>query len=231
MRFEVIDKGIGIDTDAQSRLFKPFEQADKSMTRKYGGTGLGLAISKQLVQMMDGDISVESSSGQGSRFLFDVWLDKSGEEALFAEPAFFEETPELRLKCKFSGTRILLAEDEPINQEVSRDLLENVGLVVDLAEDGRQALSLAQQNHYALILMDLQMPHLNGIEATVAIRAQSLNRQTPILAMTANTFEEDRQICIEAGMNDHIAKPVDLENLYQTLLGWLEEQDRMCIEK
>ena len=231
LHFEVTDNGIGINADAQSRLFMPFEQADNSMTRKYGGTGLGLAISKRLVQMMDGDIGVESSPGQGSRFWFNVWLDKSGEEAFASESASTNDMPELRLKSKFSGARILLAEDEPINQEVSRGLLEDVGLVVDLAEDGRQALSLAQQNRYALILMDLQMPHLNGIEATRAIRAQSLNCQTPILAMTANAFDEDRQMCIVAGMNDYIAKPVAPENLYKTLLAWLEEQGRWHIEE
>jgi CheY-like chemotaxis protein len=125
------------------------------------------------------------------------------------------------LKAQFAGTCILLAEDEPINQEVSRGLLEDVGLVVDLAEDGVQALELAKQNRYVLILMDMQMPHLNGVDATRAIRALPGYANTPILAMTANAFDEDRQVCIEAGMNDHIAKPVDPERLFETLLKWL----------
>lgn len=226
VRFAVTDNGIGIDADTRSRLFHPFEQADNSMTRKYGGTGLGLAISKRFVQMMDGEIGAESRPGQGSTFWFTVWLGKSGEEACTIEPTFPDDTPELQLRRKFSGSRVLLAEDEPINQEVSRALLEDAGLVVDLAEDGRQALSLARQNRYALILMDLQMPHLNGIEATRAIREQSLNRRTPILAMTANAFEEDRQACIEAGMKEHIAKPVEPEKLYQVLLAWLQAPGR-----
>lgn len=130
----------------------------------------------------------------------------------------------MRLQTRFAGTRILLAEDEPVNQEVSRGLLEDVGLVVDLAADGAQALALAQQNPYALILMDMQMPEMNGVEATQAIRAGSINNATPILAMTANAFDEDRQVCLDAGMNDHIAKPVDPDSLYETLLGWLEKR-------
>jgi len=124
--------------------------------------------------------------------------------------------------ARYLGARILLAEDEPINQEVSRGLLEDIGLQVDLAADGQEAVDLARRHRYALILMDMQMPNLNGVEATRAIRAESINRQTSILAMTANAFDEDRQICLAAGMNDHIAKPVDPEVLYETLLKWLE---------
>jgi CheY-like chemotaxis protein len=122
---------------------------------------------------------------------------------------------------EFSGTRILLAEDEPINQEVSRGLLEDAGLVVDLAEDGAQAVTLARQNRYALILMDMQMPNLNGVDATKAIRALPGYAEIPILAMTANAFDEDRQVCLDAGMNDHIGKPVDPDKLFETLLKWL----------
>ena len=122
----------------------------------------------------------------------------------------------------FAGSRILLAEDEPVAQEVARGLLESVGLLVDLAADGQQALELARKNRYALVLMDMQMPQLNGVEATKAIRAESLNSTTPILAMTANAFDEDRQICLEAGMNEHIAKPVNPQRLFETLLAWLE---------
>jgi signal transduction histidine kinase/CheY-like chemotaxis protein len=223
LHFEVEDTGIGIAAEDQKRLFTAFEQADGSMTRKYGGTGLGLAISKRLVNMMGGDAGVESQPGSGSTFWFTVRLGKAPtvNGAISSVPIFSPDSAEIRLKAQFPGTRILLAEDEPINQEVSRGLLEDVGLAVDLAEDGMQAVELAKQSRYALILMDMQMPHLNGIDATKAIRALPGYATTPILAMTANVFGEDRQVCIDAGMNDHIGKPVDPDKLFETLLKWL----------
>ena len=223
LRFAVQDTGIGISVEDQKRLFNAFEQADGSTTRKYGGTGLGLAISKRLIKMMGGDVGVDSQADSGSTFWFTVRLGKVT-NAVPPEPTFATESAEARLKASFSGTHILLVEDEPINQEVSRGLLEDAYLSVDLAEDGVQALEMAKRNRYALILMDMQMPNMNGVDATRAIRMESLNRDTPILAMTANAFDEDRQVCLDAGMDDHIGKPVDPEMLYQTLLAWLDKR-------
>ncbi|MEI7431593.1 MAG: ATP-binding protein, partial [Betaproteobacteria bacterium] len=222
LRFEVHDTGIGISSEDQKRLFTAFEQSDGSMTRKYGGTGLGLAISKRLAKLMGGDAGVESRPGVGSTFWFTVQIGKAT-DAVMPAATVAQDTAEARLKASFSGTRILLVEDEPINLEVSRDLLEDVGLKVDVAEDGVIAVALTKQNCYALILMDMQMPNLNGIDATRVIRALPGYVETPILAMTANAFDQDRRASIEAGMNDHIAKPVDPEKLFETLLKWLSK--------
>lgn len=222
MRFEVKDSGIGVPQEAQTSLFSSFQQADASTTRKYGGTGLGLAICKQLVQLMGGKIGLVSKPDFGSTFWFELELPKGGDELADEEVVFFEDA-EKTLIAEFSGVRILVAEDDEINQEVARCLLEDIGLVIDLAKDGQQAIDLAKQNHYALILMDMQMPNVNGINASIAIRnGESRNRATPILAMTANAFAEDRSACLEAGMNDHISKPVVPEHLYSTLLKWLK---------
>ena len=225
LRFEVSDTGIGIGDDAQRRLFQSFEQADNSMTRKYGGTGLGLSICKRLVALMGGEIGVASVPGQGSTFWFVVALARCAQGAAAPASAASPAEAEQRLRAGFAGRRILLAEDEPITQEVTCGMLEHVGLVVDVAEDGRQAVELARRNAYALILMDMQMPEMNGLEAARAIRADSPNAATPILAMTANAFDEDRDTCLAAGMNEHISKPVDLPRLYATLLRWLAHRD------
>jgi PAS domain S-box-containing protein len=219
LRCTVADTGIGIQAEDLGRVFSAFEQADSSMSRRYGGTGLGLAISKRLVELMGGEIGVDSEPGRGSRFWFSVRLDKADAAGeLAANP---QETAETRLLREFSGARVLLVEDEPINSEVSCCLLEDVGLVVDLAVDGAEAVAMARANRYALILMDMQMPNLNGVDATRAIRADSLNSDTPILAMTANAYEEDRQACFAAGMNEHIGKPINPDLLFACLLRWL----------
>jgi len=221
LRWEVSDTGIGIAPAEQARLFTAFEQADGSTTRKYGGTGLGLAISKRLANMMGGEIGVNSASGTGSTFWFTTRLGLAANQA--APVAERESTlaAEDQLLRDYSGTRVLLAEDEPINQEVSMMLLEDVGFDIDLAADGVEAVNLARQKRYDLILMDIQMPNLNGQDATRAIRADTLNTRTPILAMTANAFDEDRQACLLAGMDDHIGKPINPDGLYEVLLSWL----------
>jgi CheY-like chemotaxis protein len=190
------------------------------MTRKYGGTGLGLAISKRLIEQMGGTVGIESTLGSGSTFWFTVRLAMTPPVPAQEPPA---QTPEAQLKSRHAGAHVLLAEDEPINQEVTCMLLEQVGLKVDLAMNGSEAVALARLSRYALILMDMQMPEMNGVDATRAIRRAPLNAATPILALTANAFEQDRQICLDAGMNDHIPKPIEPDLLFVRLLKWLDQ--------
>ncbi len=222
LRFTVEDTGIGLTDEQKTRLFNAFEQADNSTTRKFGGTGLGLAINRHLAKLMGGEVGVESKPGLGSRFWFTVRLTKAASSSLleFVDHGETLSAEEL-LKRDFAGTPILVADDDEINRLIAEEMLSHAGLRIDLAEDGQIAIEKASGGHYALILMDMQMPNVGGIDATRAIRQLKGYASTPIIAMTANAFAEDRQACLDAGMNDHLPKPVASEELYSALLQWL----------
>ncbi len=221
LKFEVRDTGIGMTPEEISRLFRPFSQADASTTRRYGGSGLGLAISRQLSELMSGSLEVKSEAGVGSIFYLTVTLEiPSG----IITARTLADVPSVRSPRHLRGVRVLLAEDNELNQQVARELLLDAGLVVDVVTTGREAVTrvLSTPGFYDAVLMDIQMPEMDGIEATRRIRAQSGFNRLPIIAMTAHAMDQERGQCFNAGMNDHLSKPVDPERLLDVLARWTQ---------
>jgi len=239
IRFKIRDSGSGIAADRIDAIFEPFTQADGSTTRKFGGTGLGLAICKQLCQLMGGDIGVESEAGHGSTFWFTARFRQIAATVEKAE----QTAPAERLKTsatddngakrqlsdnnvRQSTARILLAEDNPVNQAVALGVLKKLGYQADVAKNGLEALAALSRTPYHLVLMDCQMPEMDGFEAASAIRnatADVLDPGIPIIAMTANAMQGDRELCLKAGMSDYLSKPVRQDLLKQMLEKWLTQ--------
>jgi signal transduction histidine kinase/ActR/RegA family two-component response regulator len=223
VRIEVSDQGIGISPEQQERLFHAFMQADDSMTRKYGGTGLGLIISKRLALLMGGDVGVESTPGVGSTFWFTARMAVKEVPAVEAEPTAIGSDAAI-IRHRYFAHRILVVDDEPINREVAQKQLDALDLIVDTAADGAEAIAKAKAGIYAAIFMDMRMPNVNGLDATRQIRQLREYKHVPIIAMTANVFDEDKAQCIAAGMDDFLTKPFTPTELFAVLLRSLERE-------
>ncbi|WP_144394982.1 hybrid sensor histidine kinase/response regulator [Pleionea sediminis] len=211
IRFSVIDTGIGISEDDIDYLFQPFSQADTSITRRFGGTGLGLTISRQLVNLMGGDINIESEENKGSKFFFELSFKKSKRSEV--------EVKKKNFQFEFNkDLDILLVEDNHVNQVIAKKMLEKLGYTIEIAEDGKKAIEQAQKRQYDIIFMDMQMPEMDGVEATKFLRTMTNYKKTPIIAMTANVLSEDKEKCFSAGMSDYIPKPININSLGKALI-------------
>jgi signal transduction histidine kinase/CheY-like chemotaxis protein/HPt (histidine-containing phosphotransfer) domain-containing protein len=218
VRFTVEDSGIGLSHEQLKRLFRSFAQADSSTTRQYGGTGLGLSISKRLVELMGGEIGADSVPGQGSTF----WFTAVFRAATAADPVAVPQRPGPPPNLR--GARVLLVEDNVINQQVAAEILQSAGVTVDIAANGLEAVRGVRARHYDAVLMDVQMPVMDGLQATEAIRAIDAYKTLPIIAMTASVLRGDREGCLKAGMNDYVSKPINVDKMLATLARWLPER-------
>jgi len=228
LRIEVIDNGIGISEEQQKKLFEAFEQGDSGTSRQYGGTGLGLAITKRLIEMMEGRIWIESELGKGATFIFTIKVGRVDEKDDIAGDYSEIDNANESVVGRLKGKNLLVVEDIEINREILIALLEDTGLIIECAENGREALDMisASPQKYDIILMDLQMPKMGGLEATRLIREMEIktrtnNKPVPIVAMTANVFKDDIKACLEAGMDDHLGKPLDIDKVLEKLYKYL----------
>jgi len=237
LRFSVTDTGIGLSSEHSGQLFQPFTQNDSSSTRRYGGTGLGLSICKRLVEMMGGAITATGEPGKGCTFSFtaEFGLGTRKTEEPGADPSGADNLVSWEVPVKFEkatirylwGIRVLLAEDHVINQQVAREIMEQAGIIVVIAANGCEAVELALRDGapFDAILMDLQMPMMDGYEATRRIRTRWSAAELPIIAMTAHAMADEREKCLRAGMNDHLPKPVEPDELYRRLLTWVKHKE------
>ncbi|MDR0443881.1 MAG: response regulator [Treponema sp.] len=221
LRVEVTDTGIGISPEQHDKVFQAFEQAESGTSRNYGGTGLGLVITKRIIELMDGNIRLESELGKGTKFIFTVKAGHGNECGMGQS----KDEDVADREGEFKGKRLLVAEDIEINREILISLLENTGLVIDCAENGKEALGLieANQSKYDIVFMDMQMPQMDGLEATRCIRALPGHQREklPIIAMTANVFQSDIDACLAAGMDGHLGKPLDIDDVLEKLRKYL----------
>jgi signal transduction histidine kinase/CheY-like chemotaxis protein len=219
VRFEVEDTGCGIDVREQGRLFRRFVQAGHDVPQRQHGTGLGLSITREFAELMGGTVGVRSTPGVGSTFWLTARFGRARSSMTVAAGA--SDSACAALRAEHAGARVLLADDDAVSRTVGRLMLAQAGLVADVAVNGAEALRLATQNEYAVILLDVQMPVLDGMAVARALRKLPGTARTPLVALTAQAFEEDRQACLRAGMSEHLTKPVRPERLYEVLLAWL----------